>query len=101
MCVVPWEASSRAHCPRDCSGAATAGQQSLVVQAVHDRSWCMFEIKGFVPVREGLKRTLDWAREADVDARPQHHQFHAEIPEKGQGALTTVLGTGIEIVEAN
>lgn len=71
------------------------------VQAVHDRSWCMFEIKGFVPVSDGLKRTMEWAREAEVDVRPPHHQFHAEIQEKGQGALSTVLGAAIEIVEAN
>lgn len=72
-----------------------------MVQAVHDRSWCMFDIKGFVSVKDGIKRTLDWAAEAEVDVRPQHQQFHVEIQEQGQGALATVLGPAIETVEAN
>lgn len=71
------------------------------VQAVHDRSWCMFDIKGFVSVKDGIKRTLDWAAEAEVDVRPQHQQFHVEIQEQGQGALATILGPAIETVEAN
>eukprot|EP00892_Ulva_mutabilis_P005244 jgi/Ulvmu1/3091/UM015_0131.1 len=70
------------------------------VQAVHDRSWCMFDIKGFMSVQDGLMRTLEWARDAEVDVRPQHILFHAEIQEQGQGALATVLGPSIEVVEA-
>lgn len=60
----------------------------------------MFDIKGFMSVPDGLKRTLDWAREAEVDARPQHMVFHAEIREPGQGALSTVFGPEIEVVES-